>query len=175
MLNLVFQLGSLSGMTCGIFYSVGWINCESQPPPSTLLFSTTNLPSDSDLNQSIQQNLLFRIMELLSNTEWEQSAELATALQPFHQATKRLEGIIKGGYGSLWECLPVMEYLLLTSRHRLRRVSARLHWLRRTMPGIPNKLHIHYNLTDRLPYYVAAMILHPHSTALYKWRYFEIT
>ncbi len=51
-------------------------------------------------------------LSLLSDQDWEELAELVIALQPFYQATKRLEGIAKSGYGSLWECLPVMEYLL---------------------------------------------------------------
>ena len=109
-------------------------------------------------------------LKQLSDQDWEDLADLAKALQPFHQATKRLEGIAKSGYGSLWECLPVMEYLLTDLEAQVPAYDIQTP-LQAVVNNAWNKLHTYYNLTDRSPYYIAAMVLQPH----YKWNYFQVT
>ena len=51
----------------------------------------------------------------LTEDEWASISILCDALQPFNEATKLLQSNNKGGsYGFLWECLPVLEWLMLT-------------------------------------------------------------
>ncbi|ERF73687.1 hypothetical protein EPUS_00940 [Endocarpon pusillum Z07020] len=96
--------------------------------------------------------------------------ELCDALQPFNEATNFLQSNNKGArYGFLWECLPMIEWLLLTLetlkeekgiRDRIG-LSANNAW---------NKIKKYYEVTDLSPYYVAAIVLNP----THKWRYFDI-
>ena len=105
----------------------------------------------------------------LTEEEWAVLQELCDALQPFHEATNILQGSnIRGSYGYLWECLPVLEWLMgkmeaLKDQKGINNkigLSANNAW---------NKLTKYYNLTDLSPYYIAAIVLNP----VYKWKYFE--
>ena len=49
----------------------------------------------------------------LSDDDWDYLSEIVTALEPFREATKRLEGHAhKGHHGYVWEVLPIIEALL---------------------------------------------------------------
>lgn len=110
-----------------------------------------------------------RKLKHLTDTDWEELKCVADALQPFHVATKRLEGIATDGYGSLWQCLPVLEYLLGDMEKQIPQLGLNTP-LQVAANNAWNKLKIYYELTDQSPYYVAAILLNPH----YKWNYFEV-
>jgi len=105
----------------------------------------------------------------LSEEDWLSLRALKDALQPFHEATMLLQSNSKEGfYGFLWECLPVIEWLMQTLEnatnsngiHTRIGLSANDAW---------NKVKKYYKLTDNSPFYVAAIVLNP----THKWRYFE--
>jgi hypothetical protein len=51
--------------------------------------------------------------DFLSDDDWRHLEEIAAALKPFHTATLRVEGQAgQGHHGSIWEFLPILEYLL---------------------------------------------------------------
>jgi hypothetical protein len=51
--------------------------------------------------------------DFLSEDDWKHLTEIAAGLQPFHEATLRVEGKAgKGHHGSVWEVLPTLEALL---------------------------------------------------------------
>ena len=105
----------------------------------------------------------------LSEEDWLSLHALKEALQPFQEATMLLQSNSKEGYyGFLWECLPVIEWLMQTlekavNSHDIETrlgLSANNAW---------NKFKKYYELTDDSPFYVAAIVLNP----FHKWRYFE--
>ena len=97
----------------------------------------------------------------LTEDDWTTLQELCDALQPFNEATNHLQGKSNGGtYGFLWECLPAIEWLLMTlekikdDRGIEDRIglSANNAW---------NKMKKYYEITDLSPFYVAAIVLNP--------------
>jgi hypothetical protein len=106
--------------------------------------------------------------DTLTNDEWEDLKQTAAGLEPFHIATKRLEGRGgKGHHGSVWEVLPTFEWLLkqledaipkTTSKSKMKwthhQVSSQNAW---------EKLTKYYHKTDDChQIYAAALLFHPH-------------
>lgn len=107
--------------------------------------------------------------DTLSKAEWEELRTIECLLEPFYLITKRLEGnAVDGHYGSIWEALPAVEYLLQNlenaktkyRRHKHLSVCINLAW---------DKLHAYYVLMDDTPAYALGVFLHPQ----HRWDYFE--
>ena len=106
----------------------------------------------------------------LTEEDWQHLNEISDALQPFHEATKYLEGHArKATHGSVWEALPIMEALLeYCEQHRFQETTGR-----RSKNIKPTHLEIadqnawekltkYYKLTDEAhTIYAAATLLHP--------------
>ena len=106
----------------------------------------------------------------LTENEWIMLQELCNALQPFNEATNFLQSNNKGArYGFLWECLPMIEWLLLTLE-TLKEEKGIQDRIGLSANNAWNKMQKYYSVTDLSPYYVAAIVLNP----AHKWRYFDI-
>ncbi|TKA69538.1 hypothetical protein B0A49_09762 [Cryomyces minteri] len=111
--------------------------------------------------------------DLLTHDDWDCLVELGDLLEPFKDATIRLQGNpIEGRHGALWEVLPTMELLLET----LERKKTELQYVHSHFKTCVNlgwkKLDEYYALTDRTTAYRVATALHPSMRLLWfkvKW------
>lgn len=133
--------------------------------------------------------------DYLSQDDWSIINQYHAILQPLWTMTLRLQGNGEGGsHGVIWQVLPCMEKLLshfeelklryiihtadgalskgndttedasLSEEYRMLCIGINLGW---------QKLNEYYMLTDRSPYYLAAVVLHPRYTWKFiksKWR-----
>lgn len=110
--------------------------------------------------------------DYLSVDDWSVITELRNILQPLKAATIALQGHGSGAsFGVIWQVIPSMEKLL-THFEQLRQIhrptESYSHLAYHVNLGW-QKLDKYYNLTDRAPVYVAAVVLHPH----YTWQYLK--
>jgi hypothetical protein len=108
-------------------------------------------------------------LQQLTEEDWIHLQLVHDVLEPFHTATLRLQTIAQNGYGSLWQCLPVLEYLLQEMEKRIPKEGVE-NPLQMAANNAWNKLTFYYKLTDASPYYVASIVLNPN----YKWQYCDI-
>jgi len=123
--------------------------------------------------------------QILSQNDWYILTHLNRGLEHFHHATLRLEGAAKQAvFGSVWECVPIME-LLLQSLTDLQEkypnqqtfetlldeeaIDPATEFMNSSINCAFVKLRKYYTLMDNSPYWVAACILHP----FIKWNYIE--
>lgn len=123
--------------------------------------------------------------QILSQNDWLILTHLYRGLEYFHHATLRLEGAAKQAvFGSVWECVPIME-LLLQSLTDLQEkypnhqtfetlldeatIDPATEFMNSSINCAFIKLRKYYDLMDNSPYWVAACILHP----FIKWKYLE--
>jgi len=109
---------------------------------------------------------------MLSDDDWVVITQYLELLKPFKIATKRLEGRIREGKGgSLWEVLPTFEVLL---KHL---ETAKVQYANYPESHFKNNINLawtklleYYQLTDRTPAYITALVLVP----WHKWKWAEL-
>jgi hypothetical protein len=106
---------------------------------------------------------------ILTENDWTTLQELYDALQSFNEATNHLQDNNNSGtYGFLWECLPAIEWLMITLE-KIKEDKGIEDKIGLSANNAWNKMKKYYEITDLSPFYVAAIVLNP----AHKWRYFE--
>jgi hypothetical protein len=104
--------------------------------------------------------------DFLADDDWRQLEEIALALQPFCTATLRVEGQAgQGHHGSVWEVLPILEYLLGHQERAIQKLKTQGKSKSPLAVAHQNaweKLTKYYNKTDDCHLiYAAATLLNP--------------
>jgi len=111
--------------------------------------------------------------KMLSDDDWVVITQYLELLKPFKIATKRLEGRIRNGKGgSLWEVLPTFEVLLKhleSAKVQYANYPDESHF-KNNINLAWTKLSEYYQITDRTPAYITALILVP----WHKWKWAEL-
>ena len=112
--------------------------------------------------------------DLLTDDDWAQLEQLATALTPFKFITKRMEGNAGSAHhGSIWEALPGLEYLM--QKMEQGRVQTENLVIAASYQNAWEVLQKYYNLTDdNIEIYAAAVLLNPAMRKVYFDRHWTV-
>lgn len=109
--------------------------------------------------------------DYLTADDWSVIAVYLDILKPLEKATLRLQGRpSRDSTTGIWHVIPTMEWLLYRFE-RFKEIYEKHSdpYFRRGITQAWTKLDKYYQLTDKSPIYVAAVVLNPK----WKWKYFE--